>query len=100
MDKQFQCLRAYALIPIPFVFDYNPYSGTIVPWVVFKKVNQSDADSNDLAAEGEVELVYSGLMENERGAQASAAHWEARRLDDDDIEQLGYGADDARTQES
>jgi hypothetical protein len=65
-----------------------------------EKVNQSDADSNDLAAEGEVELVYSGLMENERGAQASAAHWEARRLDDDDIEQLGYGADDARTQES
>ena len=50
-----------------------------------EKVNQSDADSNDLAAEGEVELVYSGLMENERGAQASAAHWEARRLDDDDI---------------
>ena len=34
-----------------------------------EKVNQSDADSNDLAAEGEVELVYSGLMENERGAQ-------------------------------
>ena len=65
-----------------------------------EKVNQSDADSNDLASEGEVELVYSGLMENERGAQASAAHWEARRLDDDDIEQLGYGADDARTQES
>ncbi len=65
-----------------------------------EKINQSDADSNDLAAEGEVELVYSGLMENERGAQASAAHWEARRLDDDDIEQLGYGADDARTQES
>ncbi len=65
-----------------------------------EKVNQSDADSNDLAAEGEVELVYSGLMENERGAQASAAHWEARRLDDDDIEQLGYGADDSRTQES
>ncbi|MCC4293134.1 hypothetical protein [Brevundimonas aurantiaca] len=65
-----------------------------------EKVNQSDADSNDLAAEGEVELVYSGLMENERGAQASAAHWEARRLDDDDIEQLGYGADHARTQES
>lgn len=65
-----------------------------------EKVNQSDADSNDLAAEGEVELVYSGLMENERGAQASAAHCEARRLDDDDIEQLGYGADDRRTQES
>lgn len=58
-------------------------------------VSQSDADSNGLAAEGEVELVYSGLMENERGAQASAAHWESRRLDDDDIEQLGYGAEPA-----
>jgi hypothetical protein len=42
----------------------------------------------------EVELVYDGLMRNRRGAQASAAHWEARRLDDDDIEALGYGPDD------
>ena len=56
-----------------------------------EKVNQSDADSNDLAAEDEIELVYSGLMENDRGAQASAAHWEAKRLSDDDIEDLGYG---------
>ncbi|GLK50342.1 hypothetical protein GCM10017620_33160 [Brevundimonas intermedia] len=53
-------------------------------------LTQSDADSNGLQSENEVELVYSGLMENERGAQASAAHWESRRLDDDDIEQLGY----------
>lgn len=53
-------------------------------------LSQSDADSNDLRADDEVELVYSGLMENERGAQASAAHWESKRLDDDDIEQLGY----------
>jgi hypothetical protein len=30
-------------------------------------------------------------MRNQRGAQASAAHWEARRLSDDDIEDLGYG---------
>jgi len=42
----------------------------------------------------EVELVYDGLMRNRRGAQASAAHWEARRLDDDDIEALGYGPED------
>lgn len=55
--------------------------------------DQSDSDSNDLAAGDEVELVYSGLMENERGAQASAAHWEAKRLSDDDIADLGYGPD-------
>ncbi|HAJ02462.1 MULTISPECIES: hypothetical protein [unclassified Brevundimonas] len=42
----------------------------------------------------EIELVYDGLMRNRRGAQASAAHWEARRLDDDDIEALGYGPED------
>ena len=53
-------------------------------------LSQSDADSNGAQNDDEIELVYSGLMENERGAQASAAHWEARRLDDDDIEQLGY----------
>lgn len=45
----------------------------------------------DTPGEGEVELVYSGLMEDARGAQASAAHWEAKRLSDDDIEDLGYG---------
>ncbi|EHN71829.1 hypothetical protein SMCF_8760, partial [Streptomyces coelicoflavus ZG0656] len=49
-------------------------------------------------AEDEIELVYSGLMENDRGAQASAAHWESRRLDDDDLEQLGYAPDEPRTQ--
>lgn len=43
------------------------------------------------SGEGEIELVYSGLMENVRGAQASAAHWEAKALSDDDIEDLGYG---------
>jgi hypothetical protein len=32
-------------------------------------------------------------MEDARGAQASAAHWEARTLSDDDIEALGYGPD-------
>jgi hypothetical protein len=62
--------------------------------------SQSDADSNGAQASDEVELVYSGLMENERGAQASAAHWEAKRLSDDDIEDLGYApnsdADTAR----
>lgn len=59
-----------------------------------ERINQSDADSNGLESPDEIELVYSGLMENERGAQASAAHWEARRLSDDDIEDLGYGPDE------
>jgi hypothetical protein len=59
-----------------------------------EKQNQTDADSNDLRSDDEVELVYTGLMENERGAQASAAHWEARRLDDDDIADLGYAPED------
>ena len=56
-----------------------------------EKINQSDAGSNGLQADDEVELVYAGLMENERGAQASAAHWEAKNLSDDDIADLGYG---------
>lgn len=52
----------------------------------------SDQDlGGDAAGEGEVELVYSGLMEEVRGAQSSAAHWESKRLADDDIEDLGYG---------
>ena len=59
-----------------------------------ERINQSDADSNGLESPDEIELVYSGLMENERGAQASAAHWESRRLSDDDIEGLGYGPDE------
>ena len=59
-----------------------------------ERINQSDADSNGLESPDEIELVYSGLMENERGAQASAAHWEARRLSDDDNEDLGYGPED------
>lgn len=45
----------------------------------------------DPPGEGEVELVYSGLMENVRGAQASAARWEADALSDEDIVDLGYG---------
>jgi len=53
--------------------------------------DQSDSDGEPRSSANEVELVYSGLMENERGAQASAAHWEAKRLSDDDIEDLGYG---------
>ncbi len=58
-----------------------------------ERVNEIDGESDGQRGENEVELVYSGLMENERGAQASAAHWEAKRLSDDDIEDLGYGPD-------
>lgn len=56
-------------------------------------VRLSDADSDGVTASGanEIELVYAGLMRNQRGAQASAAHWEAKRLSDDDLEDLGYG---------
>lgn len=59
--------------------------------------NPSDAESDGLRGLDEVELVYSGLMENERGAQASAAHWESKRLSDDDVEELGYGPDETTT---
>ena len=55
--------------------------------------NQTDAESDGQRGPDEVELVYVGLMENARGAQASAAHWEAKRLSDDDIADLGYGPD-------
>lgn len=57
------------------------------------RVSEADADGEVASAPDEVELVYAGLMRNQRGAQASAAHWEAKRLSDDDIEDLGYGPD-------
>ena len=60
--------------------------------------NQTDAESEGQRGPDEVELVYSGLMENARGAQASAAHWEAKRLSDDDIADLGYGPDNEQEQ--
>ena len=55
-----------------------------------------DADE-DPSGPGEIELVYTGLMREVRGAQASAAHWEAKRLSDDDIADLGYGPDAGET---
>ncbi len=64
-----------------------------------ERVNQIDAESDGLRGEDEVELVYAGLMENERGAQASAAHWEAKTLSDDDIDDLGYGPEGSEQQE-
>lgn len=53
------------------------------------RVTDQDLGGDD-PSEGDVELVYSGLMEDVKGAQASAAHWESKRLSDDDIEDLGY----------
>lgn len=58
-----------------------------------ERVNEIDGESNGTLGPDEVELVYSGLMRNSKGAQASAAHWEAKRLSDDDIADLGYGPD-------
>ena len=60
-----------------------------------QRVSEIDANGEVGSAPDEVELVYAGLMRNQRGAQASAAHWEAKRLSDDDIESLGYGPDAA-----
>lgn len=58
-----------------------------------ERLTEIDAGGGDLQTHDEVELVYAGLMEDVRGAQASAAHWEAKRLSDDDIADLGYGPD-------
>ena len=62
------------------------------------KVSALDTESDGGRASDEVELVYTGLMRNVKGAQASAAHWEARRLADDDIEDLGYSDDRGQNQ--
>jgi len=58
-----------------------------------ERLTEIDGESAGVSGPDEVELVYTGLMRNVRGAQASAAHWEAKRLSDDDISDLGYGPD-------
>jgi len=58
-----------------------------------QRLNKIDGESDGLQGPDGVVLVYSGLMDDARGAQASAAHWEARKLSDDDIAELGYGPD-------
>ena len=58
-----------------------------------ERLTEIDGESAGGRGPDEVELVYSGLMRNARGAQASAAHWEAKTLSDDDIAGLGYGPD-------
>ena len=61
------------------------------------RLSKIDGESDGQTGSDEVELVYTGLMRNVKGAQASAAHWEAKRLSDDDIEGLGYGPEDEET---
>lgn len=58
-----------------------------------ERLTEIDGESAGERGSDEVELVYTGLMRNVRGAQSSAAHWEAKRLSDDDIADLGYGPD-------
>lgn len=58
-----------------------------------ERLTEIDGESAGGRGQDEIELVYTGLMRNIRGAQASAAHWEAKRLSDDDIAGLGYGPD-------
>ena len=58
-----------------------------------ERVNRLEDEAGGASGADEIELVYAGLMEDARGAQASAAHWEAKRLSDDDIAALGYGPD-------
>jgi hypothetical protein len=58
-----------------------------------ERLTEIDGESAGGRGPDEVELVYTGLMRNVRGAQASAAHWEAKSLSDDDIAGLGYGPD-------
>jgi hypothetical protein len=64
-----------------------------------ERLTEIDGESAGGRGPDEVELVYTGLMRNVRGAQASAAHWEAKNLSDDDIAGLGYGPDGAEQQE-
>lgn len=63
-------------------------------------VNELDAESDDAYGADEIELAPAGLLRNVRGAQGSAAHWESRRLDDDDIDALGYGPADQTQEEA
>lgn len=61
-----------------------------------EKTFEVEGEEGTVQSADEVELVYSGLMRNAKGAQASAAHWEARNLADDDIEELGYGEEEPK----
>ena len=60
--------------------------------------DETDRDARDGVEDGEDEdspLVFVGDVDNLRGAQGSAAHFEPRApLSDDDVEALGYSDED------
>jgi len=58
--------------------------------ILGQNTQQDEAPETSPIGDQEIELVYTGLMRNQRGAQGSASHWEARRLSDEDIRDLGY----------
>ncbi|WP_396593795.1 hypothetical protein [Brevundimonas sp. R86498] len=72
------------------VFDRAQDGPTPAPGISDDPVGGAGADTGT-AASGEVELVYAGSLDEAQEVQASAAQWEARQLDDDDIADLGYG---------
>ena len=72
---------------------YEPQDPDVFIDATGRHLSEIDTESTGQRGAAEIELVYSGLMRNARGAQASAAHWEARTLSDDDIIALGYGPD-------
>ncbi|MBX7249737.1 MAG: hypothetical protein K1X35_11930 [Caulobacteraceae bacterium] len=53
----------------------------------------ADSEATE-AADDEIELEFTPDVERLQGAQASAAHFESRRLTDEDLQQLGYQNDD------
>lgn len=64
-------------------------------------LDDDDLDDPAAALEGdEVELAYTGAIDELRGAQSSAAHFEPRaELADDDVADLGYGPEDGLNEE-
>lgn len=53
-----------------------------------------DTDEETGSASSEVELEFQADVEGARGAQGSAAHFESRQLDDEDLRELGYQEDE------
>lgn len=54
---------------------------------------KDDQEDQPPSSPEEIELVFTGLLRNQKGAQASAAHWEAKHLSDEDLIALGYTPD-------
>lgn len=68
---------------------------------VYDETDEEDVTDLDAAhgvsagAADEVELEFQGDVDDRRGAQASAAHFESRgELDQDEVEDLGYAEDE------